>query len=230
MSHLFKSDRPMDRYLTGDEEKRLLKLLACRADTAARRDHAWIRTLLYSGLRIGEFSQLTVGDVRAALATRYLFVAAELRKHSDGVAHDHQVFVHAALRQALLDLLALAKDGGSEADGDPLIAGRFGSAMSVRNYQLRFAQWAALAGLPSEASVHWLRHTCAMRLLRASQAKDPLAVVQRQLGHRSVESTRVYAHATREELETALADAFPVRQRVTRRQLRQAWQSRQEVA
>lgn len=223
----------MDRYFTRAQQDTLLRGLAAFAAKEDRRDYAWIRFLLYSGLRIGEFTKITCGQAWAALDTRHLYIPAEHRK---GGRSDHKVLLHDKLRQALEDLLELQLEfGGSQSDGEPLVLGRGGCAITPRALQLRFAQWMVVFGLPQEATPHWLRHTCAMRVLRASRAEDKLGTVQRALGHTSPASTRIYAHATKEELEQALTDAFadPAPAKPPRRTLsnlrKMYYSSRQEV-
>ena len=170
----------MDRYFTREQEQTLLNGLARFAAKEDRRDYAWIRFLLYSGMRIGEFTKMTCAQAFSALETRYIYIPAEHRK---GGRRDHKVLLHAKLRQALEDLLALQPEfGGSQSDGEPLVLGRGSRAITPRALQLRFAQWMVVFGLPQEATPHWLRHTCAMRVLRASRAEDKLGTVQRAFG------------------------------------------------
>lgn len=212
-------NRNTDRYFTHSELTALLDGLARFGNKADRRDYAWIRFLLYSGMRIGEFTRMSCGQAHNALKTRYIYIPAAHRK---GGRRDHKVLLHDKLRTALEDLLALQLEyGGSQADDEPLVLGRNGQAITPRALQLRFSEWMAVLDLPREATPHWLRHTCAMRVLRASRAEDKLGTVQRVLGHASVETTRIYAHASREEVEQAMQDAFAEAEKPQRRTLAQ---------
>jgi len=216
----------MDRYLTEEEQARLLKTLkeaACR-DVYGRRDDAMVRALIHSGLRIGEFSRITVGVALEALKTGYLFVPKESRK---GEAMDLSIYLTKPLRAAIGDLLKVRyalRDVDCRID-DRLLVGRAGDSMTVRALELRYKQHATLAGL-ARTSPHWLRHTHAMNIRRHSTAKEPLGIIQRALGHRSIASTGIYAHATREEVEQALNEtaAATVPGRVTTASLRKAWE------
>lgn len=225
-------ERTMNRYLTEDEQARLLKVLkeaACR-DALGRRDDAATRVLLFSGLRIGEFLAITVGDALAALQSGYLFVPKERRKgHGRRRAQDLSVYLTRPLRRAFEDLLKVRHEM-TAADchvADALVVGRHGEGATIRAFELRYKQHARTAGL-ARSSPHWLRHSHGMNLLRHSTAREPLVVVQRALGHRSIASTGVYAHATREELEASLdAAAQAVAPgRVTTAQLRKAYEGR----
>lgn len=228
-------ERTMDRYLTGEEQARLLKTLkeaACR-DALLRRDDAASRALLHSGLRIGEFLRVSVGEALAALKGGYLFVPKEHRKgHGQGTAQDHSVYLTKPLRRAIEDLLQVRAElvATDCLTSDPLVVGRHGKRLTVRAFELRYKMHARNAGL-AVSSPHWLRHTYGMNLLSHSTAREPLVVVQRALGHRSIASTGVYAHATREELESSLDAAAQASApgRVTRAQLRRAWEGRVEA-
>lgn len=226
------ANRMMDRYLTEEEQARLLKTLkeaACR-DAYGRRDDAMVRALIHSGLRIGEFSRITVGDALEALKTGYLFIPRENRKGaSQGLARDHSVYVTQALRADLGDLLKVRhelRDVDCRVD-DRLLVGRAGDSMTVRALELRYKQHATLAGL-ARTSPHWLRHTRAQNIMLRSTARDPRGVVQRALGHSSIKSSGVYTATPREEVEAALReiDAAADPRRVTRAQLRKAYEGR----
>jgi integrase/recombinase XerD len=65
-----------------------------------------------------------------------------------------------------------------------------------------FKQWAARAGLPSNYSIHSLRHTYATNLYKASGYN--LRLVQQQLGHSSVSTTSVYSAVVSKDLDDAL--------------------------
>lgn len=191
-------------YLTEAEQRQLLKVVRGRSCLLARRDAAWIELLIETGLRIGEFAQLTIADARAALDTGYLFVPAETRKgvqvkrrgQKATVRLDHKVGVYAREREALRALLQVHDamlDGQQELfDSAPLIYSRNGNPLSVRSYQDRLQGWCKEAHLAVHASPHTLRHTCAMNILRASTADNPLSLVTMKLGHVSPRTASIY--------------------------------------
>lgn len=209
------------RYLSPAEQKQLLDTVGKLSDVYARRDHAWIRALLTSGLRIQEFSRITVGAAQAALQSKYLFIPKEHRKSktvfdTDGsvkkvIRRDHEVFVTAPLRVAMQDLITIRCEitGDDVVDMDAALVisrqhGGAGKPMTVRSYELRLKHWGKLAGLPDDFSPHWLRHSRAMNIMRDSQAQDPRGITQAALGHASISSTGVYTGVLREEMEAAL--------------------------
>lgn len=216
----------MDRYLTEPEQERLLKVLkeAAGRDALGRRDDAIVRVLLNSGMRISEFNSITVGAALEALRSGYLFVP---REHRKGEGMDLSIYLTKPLRRAIEDLLKVRVEL-SEADcrqGDALVIGRHGERVSVRLLELRYKEHARMAGL-ARSSPHWLRHTYAMNIRRHSTAREPLGIIKRALGHASIGSTAVYAHATREEVERALEDTAQALEpgRVTTAQLRRSWE------
>lgn len=217
----------MERYLTEEEQTRLLKTLkeAAGRGVLARRDEAVVRALIHSGLRIGEFSRVTVGQALAALRANYLFVP---REHRKGETEDHRVFMTRPLRAAVEDLLRVRHEMRPEgcSESDPLVLSRQSGALCVRSFELRVAGWGREAGLPPGFSPHWLRHTLAMNIIRRSTAKNPLGIVQRALGHRRLSSTGVYTAPSREEVDAALAETAGSGGRVSLRDLRRAWEGR----
>ena len=218
------------RYLTPAEQQTLLRTVSQPANLLARRDAAWINALMLSGLRIEEFSRITLGCAAAALQSKYLFVPKEHRK---GRQHDHSVFVTVQLRAALASLIQIRFEITGEKDADvdgALVVSRQHKTcapMSVRSFQLRFKHWAALAGLPDDASPHWLRHTRAMNIMRQSAAQDPRGVAKAALGHRNSSSTGVYTGVVREDVEQALSTTdAPKGRRVTLTALRTTFENR----
>ena len=223
----------MDRYLNPAELERLLNTVRKVNDPLAQRDYHIIGALANCGARIHEFSMITVGQAVNAIKTSHLFFPREHRKgrrarvNSGGVVmsvdrrKDHEVYVNRALKghlQALLDRC----DGRCDFNA-PLIAGRFGQTLTVRAYQLRIQMWADVAGLGLKVTPHWFRHTLAMNIMRESTAREPLVVVQRVLGHSNINSSAIYAHATREEVEhvlDAVADVGQGKRRMSLGRLR----------
>lgn len=216
----------MRRYLTEGEQQLLLKTINQFAAVHARRDSAWIRLLMHSGMRVGEFSSMTVGDALAALQTGYIFIPKARRK---GKNEDHSVLVTQPVREALFDLLHIRREMGFAASSNaPLVMSRKRQGMTVRAYQQRVSFWAIKAELHLPASPHWFRHTRAMNIMRRTTSRDPRGVVQAALGHVSISSTAVYTRLSREDLEAALieVDGKPA---LRKRDMRRAYEGRAHV-
>ncbi len=188
------------RYHTEAEQTALLRCIRQFRAPEAQRDAAWINLLRLSGMRIGEFSRVTVRQARLALEQGWLFIPKEHRK---GKREDHSVLVTEPMRADLRALLDLQRQcGGSGADDEPLIWSRKGRAMSIRGYQDRYRHWCRKAGI--QGSPHWARHTHAMNIMRRSTARDPRGIVQAALGHADISSSGFYTRVSKEELEAAL--------------------------
>lgn len=212
-------DNVFRRYWTDAERSRLLATMRSRAGALARRDAAWLTLLVSSGLRIGEFSRLNVGDGRQALATGWLFIPSEIRKgfkarprlNRSGrlivpkAPPDHQVPLTRPIEEALEALLRIQREmGGQGEDAEPLVLARNGTRMSIRGYQFKCAQWCFEAKIGA-GSPHFARHTKAMRIMQRSTSRDPRGLVQAALGHASIESTAIYTRVSKEDLAAEMA-------------------------
>lgn len=197
------------RYLTDEEQRRILAVAKSRAGLKDQRDYAWMRLLIETGMRVNELATLTARQAEQALATGWLAVTKEQRK---GKRKGHEYLVTEPVRQCLGKLLALQEELHPMLNlppevEPPLLWGRCGVVrghvlcehMSVRSFQARMKHWAYLAGLPEGVSPHWLRHTRGMNIIRRSRGKNPLKVAQEVLGHASIASTGIYTQMSREE-------------------------------
>lgn len=190
-----------ERYLTVTEERQLFAAVGRFGDVYARRDHAWMRLLRQTGIRVGSLAALTVIDARAALKEGYLSIGA-IKQSSAG-----KLYMNKKSRQALQDLLKIRREMGYAEDPDAaLVMGREHAGMSVRSFQHRMRHWCQVAGLSIEASPHWWRHTLGKRIMQASTSTDPRGIVQRALNHASINSSAVYTFPDRAEYEAAMEE------------------------
>ena len=219
-----------DRCLTKEEEKKLRQVMKRRGDLFGRRDYAWFRLLLVTGLRINEFSLLTVETARMSIRTKKLFIPAKNRK---GQYADLTVHVVGEARDAMSDLLAVCAEMAEMPpaqlpDEYPLVLSRKHCAMSVRAYQQRMKVWAGEAGVDAAISPHWLRHTMSMTWLEGSEAKNPLAVMkelQGRLGHRRIDSCMQYLSMSRDDMGDKTERIFPSRKTLRRRDVRKVYEA-----
>jgi site-specific recombinase XerD len=219
-----------NRCLTNEEESKLRRAMRRRGDLLGRRDYAWVRLLLTTGMRLKEFSMLTVGDAWAALNLGYLFVPKEHRKKQ---ACDLSVHAKGEVQDALRDLLSVcAEMSGTSStrlpEGHPLVLSRNGEAMSERAYQQRMKEIAIEAGIDPAVSPHWLRHTFAVTFLENSEGTPQAALVRLKnlLGHTSISSCMEYLTMSREDVGTEIERIFPSRRRVRGAALRKAYEGR----
>jgi integrase/recombinase XerC len=141
------------------------------------RDRALFTTIYLYGLRVSEASSLDRADLD--LDRKKI----RILRAKNGIPGEKPIFK--SLVPLLRDYLA------SRADDDPaLFVGRQGR-LGSRQIQALFRRYATLANLPlAHRHVHLMRHSIATHLLDAGESID---FVQDHLGHRSIESTLVYA-------------------------------------
>ncbi len=174
-----KAGRRLPGTLDVDQIAQLLE--APTGDALALRDRAIMELFYSSGLRLAELVGLAITDVDLADRTvRVLGKGAKTRIVPVGRKACDALRVWLRERGALADIEETA-----------LFVGRNGSRLKPRAIQLRVAQWARRAGLPSRVYPHLFRHSFATHLLESS--KD-LRGVQELLGHADISTTQVYTH------------------------------------
>lgn len=165
-----------------------------REDWEASRDEA-VLTLLYGcGLRISEALSLKRRDAPLGETVRILGKGSKTRI----------VPVLPAVRDAVAAYVAqlpfvLSPD-------EPLFRAKRGGALSPRHVQATVQALRGRLGLPDSATPHALRHSFATHLLDGGA---DLRAVQELLGHRSLATTQVYTHVSRQRLRDAYSQAHP---------------------
>jgi integrase/recombinase XerC len=150
-------------------------------DALAVRDRAIMELFYSSGLRLAELVGLGLTDIDLADRTvRVLGKGAKTRIVPVGRKACEAIRLWLKQRAALAGV-----------DETALFVGRNGERLKSRAIQLRIAQWARRAGLPSRVYPHLFRHSFATHLLESS--KD-LRGVQELLGHADISTTQVYTH------------------------------------
>ncbi len=159
-------------------------------DPLALRDQAMVRTLLGTGMRVGELLALDLHDVD--LETRL----ATIQTKGGTVQMRH-------IREALALLLEryMGWRGPLPGDSPALFVSAAGKRITARHFSRRLGQWLDRAGLQSHVTPHVFRHTLARRLLDAT---GNLRLVQQALGHRSIASTVRYTLVPSATLKAAL--------------------------
>ena len=158
-----------------------LQVMTLIALAPNRRERALIQFLYYTGARVGEVARLTWKDIqpnRNGQGQVTLFGKGE---------ETRTVIIPAELYQ---DLLALRIDEGFDA---PVFASRKGkNPLQSRQIRKIVADAGKRAGIQGSVSPHWLRHSHASHSLDRGAAPQ---LVQRTLGHKSLDTTSRYAHA-----------------------------------
>ena len=199
--------RPQRRALTYDELEQLFAEADHRVETilqhgrkgalAALRDSQIFKTIYAYGLRRAEAVGLDVADLRPnGAAPRFgRFGAVDVRwgKGSRGSGPRRRSVLTVPeldwITEGLAQWVDHARPRFTTGAAGPLWLTERGTRVSLRYIDLRFAQLRDEAGLPSELSVHALRHTYVTNLIEWGYAEK---FVQDQVGHAYASTTAIY--------------------------------------
>jgi site-specific recombinase XerC len=178
--------RKPPQFLRLAERERLLDLIE---RTANLRDKAIITLFLYSGLRLNELHMLDRSDIE--WEERRIMV----RFAKGGKWRSLSLNPKAA--EALRAYLATRRD-----PDEALFLSRNRRRIAHRTIQVMLEKFIAQLELPMRITPHCLRHTFATHLLRTSGGD--IRLVQRALGHSSIQTTVIYAQLEDETLFSAM--------------------------
>jgi site-specific recombinase XerD len=192
-------DRRLVTFLTEPEIDALLAAPAPSSPTG-RRDRALLALAAQTGLRASELIGLHCSDLHLGVGAHVSCL---------GKGRTQRV---TPLTSGTIAVLRgwLAERAGQPTE--PLFATQSGRALSRDALEHRLAKYVEIAArtCPSPGqktvTVHVLRHTAAMRLLRAGVDTSVIAL---WLGHEQIETTHIYLHADLELKERALAKTTP---------------------
>jgi integrase/recombinase XerC/integrase/recombinase XerD len=159
----------------------------------AIRDRAIIELLFATAMRIGELSDLDLGDVD--LEGRSV--------HIKGKGHRERTLVlgSGGALDALREYMRLRRN--RQGDAPALFLNRFGGRLSIFAIENLFERIRKAAGIRRRLTPHALRHTMATMLL--NNGKD-IRQVQNILGHSSAVTTQVYEGIAPRRQRRVLAD------------------------
>ena len=192
-------DRRLVTFLTEPELDALLAAPAPSTSTG-RRDRALLALAAQTGLRASELIGLQCADVHLGAGA-----------HVSCLGKGRKLRI-TPLTSSMVGVLRawLAERAGQPAE--PLFTTQIGKALSRDALEHRLAKYVEIAARtrPSvrqkTVTMHVLRHTAAMRLLRAGIDTSVIAL---WLGHEQTETTQIYLHADLELKERALAKTAP---------------------
>ena len=186
VSLLRESISERSRSLTSDDVSRLLATVRRSSSRRASRDWVIIQLLLKAGLKLGELTELKMGDIHLDGNRPHLVV-------SDGSGGPSRVIpLEAETCRALSDYLGKRQAAPGvrhvcvNRDGKPL------STRSIQRLLRRYAKAAGLDGLTTQA----LRYIYARKVYDKS---GDMKTVARRLGHRHLATTIRYLRSSSEE-------------------------------
>ena len=192
-------DRRLVTFLTEPELDALLAAPA-RSTWIGRRDHALLGLAAQTGLRASELIGLRWADIHLGTGAHVSCLGKGRKMRITPLTSGIVAVLH----------VWFAERAGRPAD--PLFASQTGRALSRDALEHRLAKYVEIAShtCPSldqkNVTMHVLRHTAAMRLLRAGIDTSVIAL---WLGHEQIETTQIYLHADLELKERALAKITP---------------------
>ena len=193
-----KHNRNAKDYIADEDFKRLIGHLD-KSYFSEHRDFAMIILMIDTGMRLGECSDLLVGDVN--LAKKTIFLRAEITKGRK----DRMVFF-SPKTETILRRWIQYKDRYSESDY--LFPTKRGGSISVSNFETNFKKYLLRAGLKESISPHCLRNNFAKRCLMNGM---DLFTLSKILGHSSVKVTEeAYLDLTDEDMQKRYQNFSPM--------------------
>lgn len=186
-------------YLLEYEEKKLFSYLKNSKSRQAERDYVLLRLCRATGLRRGEALALNVGDV----LNREKIEVNERIAEKGAIG---EVYLPVDIQEVMRRFIRLKRIWGENLDDEaPLFVSRKGARLSLRSFKDIMDKWCRLSGIP-RYTPHALRHTKAQRImadvrhLSDDERQKALIFTNKQLRHRSLNSTMVYTMPTKEEM------------------------------
>lgn len=182
-----------EKILDLDQRSKLLKTCKDKAELDLLHGReTWIKRYmlvdlaLFTGLRVSEIANLTIGDINIKAKDPYLIVRNGKRGKKRDVYLDKVLVDHLKLF-----IIWKKKSMGEEVENNsPLFIGRNGQRCAVITLMKSFKRAIEESNLPFHFSIHSARHTYATFLLHAT---SNLRYVQKQLGHSKISMTALYA-------------------------------------
>jgi len=173
-----------EKLIKTSRDKAELDLLHGRETWVKR--YMLIDLALFTGLRVAEITNLTIGDINLKAKDPYLIVRNGKRGKKRDVYLDKELVKHI---KAFINWKK--KTMREEVENDsPLFSGREGKHCAVITLMKSFKRAIEDSHLPLHFSIHSARHTYATFLLHAT---NNLRYVQKQLGHSKISMTALYA-------------------------------------
>lgn len=181
-------DRKQQRDLVQAAEAALNTAKTDPAKRIAQRDVTIIKTLLHTGLRVGELCTLQVDDLELSPKKGKIIV-----RQGKGEKR-REVPVNAEAREAISKWLELRGRGPGL-----LFSSQRGDGITGSGIHRRLAELGRIANV--EAHAHTLRHTFAKNLIDSSVGLERVAAL---LGHSNLNTTRIYTTPGERDLEAAV--------------------------
>lgn len=195
------------KFLSEDEIKRLREYAEQRAilDLAKGRRSGEVEWMVLDiaclGLRASEIRSLRVGNVQ--LNGKATLAVNTLKRRSAVVDY---LPLEGKVKTHIRDYLRWKERAEEPMEADaPFILSNKGSQFTLRGIEYLVKRLMAGVGLDSRYSIHSLRHTTAVHLLRRTKN---LRLVQKVLRHASITTTEQYADVLESDIRESLDGLF----------------------
>ncbi|MDQ6670082.1 MAG: tyrosine-type recombinase/integrase [Chloroflexota bacterium] len=178
--------KPLPRTIEDDHVRALLAFCESRDAPECLRDHAMLRLLSSTGMRVGELVMLDVNDVDFA-DSRVRVVGRGNRERSLPLDAATLASIKAYLERARPFLTRNAPD--PQTDRAPLVVNQRGQRLTRQGFWLIMKGLVRDAGLPAMMTPHMLRHSFATHQIGEGLALEEL---RQLLGHASIATTQIY--------------------------------------
>lgn len=197
----------IDKFLTQSDVLKLKTCLRKRRDSAGTKRLNWVEWFfielgLNSGMRISEIVNTRCGDIFIRNELSYLFV----RRGKGGKSR--QILINSEFCKDYKEFIEWKiKNGEKVGDDDFLLhSPKSKAGYSTRALEYAFKRCADFADIEFNHSPHHLRHTFASLVFESSNHNSQF--VQRQLGHASDKTTKVYTHLFNNVMSSAVENMF----------------------
>lgn len=166
------------------------------------RDKAILELLYGTGIRVGELVNLNICNIDLYEKTIIVFgKGSKERILPLGNPSIRAIQEYLTSRNLFEKKIFVNKN-----DLEALFLNRLGGRLTTRSIRRIIIKYMKMAGLNKKISPHVLRHSFATHLLEGGA---DLRSVQELLGHKSLSTTQIYTHITKERLKTIYKKSHP---------------------
>ena len=171
------------------------------------RDRAIFELLYSSGLRAGELCKLTLYDLDPAKRTVIIKQGKGRKDRLVPVGHIALEWLQRYLTESRPHHVARTKPGPA---ATLLFLTASGLAFTPARLLRLVRAYAKAQNLPASTTTHSLRHACATGMLRGGAS---IRHVQEMLGHSNIQTTQIYTHIVKDDLQAIHARTAPSERR-----------------
>ena len=166
------------------------------------RDRAILELLYGTGIRVGELVNLNICNIDLYEKTIIVFGKGSKER----ILPLGNPSIRAIQEYLTSRNLSEKKIFVNKNDLEALFLNRLGGRLTTRSIRRIIIKYMKMAGLNKKISPHVLRHSFATHLLEGGA---DLRSVQELLGHKSLSTTQIYTHITKERLKTIYKKSHP---------------------